>query len=47
MTKAGGVFFFFDLILIVFGVVSFTAEFVFGRPLMEFIKDFIFLVFRK
>jgi hypothetical protein len=43
----GGILFILVLIIVVFGVVSFSAEFFFGRPLMAFIRDFIFVVFKK
>jgi hypothetical protein len=47
MTKLGSVFFIFVLIIVVFGLASFSAEFFFDRPLMALVKDFIFLLFRK
>jgi hypothetical protein len=47
MSKTGGIIFFIVLILIVFGVVVVASEFIFGRPLIAFIKDFVFLLFRK
>ena len=47
MSKTGGIIFFCVLILIVFGVIVVASEFLFGRPLMAFIKDFVFLLFRK
>jgi hypothetical protein len=47
MSKLGGLFFVFILIIAAFGLASFAAEFFFGRPLMAFVKDFIFMVFHK
>jgi hypothetical protein len=47
MSKLGGILFVFILIIVVFGIASFSAEFFFGRPLMEFIKDLVFIVFKK
>lgn len=47
MSKLGGILFILVLIVVVFGIASFSAEYFFGRPLMAFIKDFIFLVFKK
>lgn len=47
MSKFGGIFFILIMIIVVFGVISFTAEFFFGRPLMAFVKDFIFMLSRK
>ena len=47
MSKTGGIIFFIVLILIVFGVIVVASEFFFGRPLIAFIKDFVFLLFRK
>ncbi len=43
----GSILFILVLIIVVFGIASFSAEFFFGRPLMAFIKDFMFVVFRK
>ena len=43
----GTIFFILVLIVVVFGIVSFSAEFFFGRPLMAFIKDFNFLYFGR
>lgn len=47
MSKLGGLLFVFILIIVVFGIASFSAEFFFGRPLMEFINDLVFIVFKK
>ena len=47
MTKLGGILFILILIMVVFGIASFSAEYFFDRPLIAFIKDFIFLVFKK
>jgi len=47
MSKFGGILFILILIVVVFGIASFSAEYFFGRPLMAFIKDFIFMVFKK
>jgi hypothetical protein len=47
MSKLGGILFILILIAVVFGIASFSAEYFFGRPLMAFIKDFIFMVFKK
>jgi hypothetical protein len=47
MSKLGGILFILILIVVVFGIASFSAEYFFGRPLMAFIKDFIFMVFKK
>ena len=47
MSKIGGIFFIVVVIIVLFGIISFAAEFFFGRPLMAFIKDFIFLLSRK
>jgi len=43
----GTIFFILVLIIVAFGIVSFSAEFFFGRPLMAFIKDFNFLYFGR
>ena len=47
MSKFGGILFILVLIMVVFGLAAFSAEFFFGRPLMAFVKDFIFLFFHK
>ena len=47
MSKLGGTLFALLLIIFVFGIASFSAEFFFGRPLMEFIKDLVFAVSKK
>ena len=47
MSKTGGIIFFIVLILIVFGIIVVASEFIFGRPLIAFIKDFVFLLSRK
>ena len=47
MSKLGGILFILILIVVVFGIASFSAEYFFGRPLMAFIKDFIFMVLKK
>jgi hypothetical protein len=47
MSKLGGILFILILIVVVFGIASFSAEYFFGRPLMAFIKDFIFMVSKK
>jgi len=47
MSKIGTVIFFLVIIVISFGVVSFTSEYFLGRPLMEVVGDFVFMLFRK
>ena len=47
MSKIGGIFFVIILILLVFGIVAFAAEFIFGRPLMESVDDLMFRFFHK
>jgi hypothetical protein len=47
MSKLGGILFVLILLIVVFGIASFSAEFFFGRPLMEFIEDLLFIVFQK
>jgi hypothetical protein len=47
MSKIGAIFFFLILIVAAFGLVSFASDFVFGRPITDFIKDFFFIVFRR
>jgi hypothetical protein len=41
MSKLGPVIFFILIIVVAFGVVSF------GRPLMDVVRDFLFVLFRK
>jgi hypothetical protein len=47
MSKVGSLFFVFILVILAFGIASFAAEFFFGRPLIAFIKDFMFMYFHK
>jgi hypothetical protein len=47
MSKIGAIIFFLLMIVVAFGVVSFSSEFVLGRPLMEVVHDFWFALFRK
>jgi hypothetical protein len=47
MSKVGTVIFFLLLIVVAFGLVSFSSEFFLGRPLMEVLQDFWFVAFRK
>ena len=47
MSKIGTVIFFVLIIVIAFGVVSFSSEYFLGRPLMEVVEDFLFMLFRK
>jgi len=47
MSKLGGILFVFILLIVALGIASFSAEFFFGRPLMDFIEDLVFIVFKK
>ena len=47
MSKIGAILFVVLLLVVVFGIVSFSAEFIFGRPLMEFVDDFMFRFFHN
>jgi len=47
MSKVGTVIFFLIIIVVAFGVISFSSEYFLGRPLMEVVGDFLFMVFRK
>ncbi|HEV8722375.1 MAG TPA: hypothetical protein VGW77_17290 [Candidatus Binatia bacterium] len=47
MSKLGPVIFFILIIVVAFGVVSFASEFFLGRPLMDVVRDFLFVLFRK
>lgn len=47
MSKIGTVIFFVLIIVVAFGVVSFSSEYFLGRPLMEVVGDFLFMLFRK
>jgi hypothetical protein len=46
-SKIGGVIFFLILLLAVFGIISFAAEFFLGKSLIAVIKEFLFLLGRK
>jgi len=47
MSKMGGILFLVILLVVIFGLISFSAEFLFGRPLMEFVDDLMFKFFHK
>ena len=47
MSKLGAVIFFILIIVVAFGLISFSAEFFFGKPLMEVVQDFWFALFRR
>ena len=47
MSKLGPVVFFILIIVVAFGVISFSSEFFLGRPLMDVLRDFLFVAFRK
>ena len=47
MSKIGTVIFFVLILIVAFGVVSFSSEYFLGRPLMEVVGDFLFMLFRK
>jgi hypothetical protein len=46
ISKFGGVIFFLILLIAAFGIISFSAEFFLGKPLMAVVKDFLFLLSR-
>lgn len=43
----GAIVFVIILLVVAFGLIAFAAEFVFGRPLPELIRDLLFLIQRK
>ena len=47
MSKIGTIIFFVLIIVVAFGVISFSSEYFLGRPLMEVVGDFLFMLFRK
>ena len=47
MSKMGPVFFFVLIVIVAVGIVSFSSEFFLGRPVMEVVRDFLFVAFRK
>jgi hypothetical protein len=47
MSKIGAVIFFLLMIIVTFGIVSFSSEFFLGRPLMDVVQDFWFALFRR
>jgi hypothetical protein len=47
MSKIGTVIFFVLILIVAFGVVSFSSEYFLGRPLMDVVGDFLFMLFRK
>jgi hypothetical protein len=46
-SKIGAVIFFLILIVVAIGLISFTCEYFLGRPLIDVIKDFFFVMTRK
>ena len=42
----GAVIFFLLLLVVVFGLISFSSEFFFGKPLMKVVQEFIFMLRR-
>ncbi|MGH7793491.1 MAG: hypothetical protein ACREQ2_01095 [Candidatus Binatia bacterium] len=46
-SKIGGVIFFLILLVGAFGIISFSAEFFLGKPLLAVVKDFLFFMSRK
>lgn len=47
MSKLGALIFFILMIVVAFGVISFSSEFFLDRPLMDVIQDAWFALFRK
>ena len=45
--RVGAVVFFLLLLVIVFGLLSFAAEFFLGKPLITLVREYWFLFFRK
>jgi hypothetical protein len=46
-SKFGGLLFFLILLIAIFGIISFSAEFFLGKPLLAVLKDFLFVVQHK
>ena len=46
-SKVGALAFLLFLLIIAFGIVSFSAEFLFGKPLIEVVQDLLFMLYRK
>ena len=46
-SKIGAVVFFLILIVIAIGLITFASEYFLGRPLIEIIKEFFFMLTRK
>jgi hypothetical protein len=45
--KIGALFFFLFLLVIVFGLLSFASEFFLGKPLIQLVREYWCLFFRK
>ena len=46
-SKFGGVIFLLILLLVAFGIISFSAEYFLGKPLIKVIQDVVFMLYRK
>lgn len=47
MSKTGAVIFFILMIVLAFGILAFSSEFFFGRPIDEVIGDMLLVTFGK
>jgi len=46
-SKIGALLFFLLLLIIAFGLISFSSEFFLGKPLIKVVQDFLFMLSRK
>jgi len=47
MSKVGAVLFFLLMLVVAFGIISFSSEFFLGRPLVEVAGDLMFKLFHQ
>jgi hypothetical protein len=45
--KIGGVFFYLILLVAIFGIISFAAEFFLGKSILALVKETLFLISRN
>jgi len=46
-SKIGGIIFFLILLVVAFGLITFSTEFFLGKPLIKVVQDVLFMFYRK
>jgi len=47
MSRFGAALFFVLLLIVTLGILSFSSEFLLGRPLVDVLRDFLFTIAHK